>query len=90
MDAKGTLTHPTDPLHTNRPLGHTQSTPPVSVVEKSVRKMKKDRLKDKKKGKLLAKADTSSSNHENELVILNFEKPFHQITLMQSPSNASK
>lgn len=71
MDAKGTLTHPTHPLHSNRPLGHIQSTP-LGPVEKGARKMKKDRLREKKKGKSLAKADTSSSNHENELVILNF------------------
>lgn len=71
MDAKGSLIHPNHSLHTNRPPGHTQNTPLI-MLEKGVRKMKKDRLRDKKKGKLLTKADTSSSNHENELVILNF------------------
>jgi hypothetical protein len=89
MDAKGLLTPPNDSLQTNRTLVPLQSHP-LGALEKGVRKMKKDRLRDKKKGKLLAKADTSSSNHENELIILNFEKPFQQIPLVQSPNEASK
>lgn len=89
MDAKGSLTASNHSLQPNRPLGFAQNIL-LGGVEKGVRKIKKERLREKKKGKLLTKADTSSSNHENELVILNLEKPFQQITLIQSPSNASK
>lgn len=62
MDTKDSLISPKDPIQSNRTLIPIQRHD-FGVLEKGVRKMKKDRVRDKKKGKLLAKADTSSSNH---------------------------
>jgi hypothetical protein len=62
MEGKDSIATTKEPAESNKTLIPIQSQR-YTPLEKGGRKLKKDRLKDKKKGKGQAKADTSSSNH---------------------------